>query len=151
EASDFPKAAYYAEEATYACANFSNLGNMEEAFRLGLMAHLLLNQKTPYPPLMPALAWAKAQGFRHLQTSLLLSAAENLATIGQTAQAADLLATARGVAARSDLGISRSGARMNHLTAMTAYQAGNSDAGDQAISTALTFMRSGSLWMFQIG
>ena len=33
---------------------------------------------------------------------------------------------------------------------MTSYQAGNVPAGDQAFASALTFQRSGSLWLFQI-
>lgn len=149
-AGDFAAAARYFEEATYACINFPTPGNLEEAFRYGLLAHLLLNQKVPYPPLVPAIAWAKAQGLRHLQTSLLLLAAENMATLGETAQAANLLGNARSLVGRGDLGISQLGARMNHLTALTAYQAGNVAGGDSAIGTALAFQQSGSLWMFQI-
>jgi hypothetical protein len=151
EAGDFVKAGYYAEEASYCCANFLNPANLEEAFRLGLLAHTLLNQRVAYTPLVPAIAWARTQGYRELQLSLLLLSAENLAIVGQTAQAADLLATARGVAARSDALISRIGARLNHMAALVAYQAGNTDAGDQAIGNALDFMRNGSHWLFQIG
>ncbi len=152
EAGDFNAAAEYSAEATYACINFPNLGNLEEAFRLAALAHTLLNQKTPLVPLVPAIAWSKAGGYRQLQASLLLSAAENMALIGDSNQAASNLAAARLLIGRSDLGISQLGARMNHLTAVTAYQGGNVTAGDQALSAALAFQRSGgSLWMFQLG
>ena len=45
DSGDYPAAMRYCEEATYACANFANPGNLEEAFRLGFLAHQLLNQK----------------------------------------------------------------------------------------------------------
>ena len=156
EAGDLPKAGTYFEEATYAAVNFGiqNLGNLEEGFRLGALVHLLLNQKTPYPPLAPAIGWARAQGYRKLQASLLAAAAENMAVLGQTGEAANLLSAARGVVARSDIMASQCGARLNHATAMVSYQSpGGSGvgAGDQAIESALAFMRSGSLWLFQIG
>jgi len=150
EAGDYPAAARYFEETTYACANFPNPGNLEEAFRFGTLAHLLLNQKTIYPPLMPAIAWSKAQAYRHLQVSLLVSAAENLAALGDPGQSATFLNTARGTIGRSDLGISHLGAQLNLLTALSSYQSGNVTAGDQAIASALSFQRTGSLWMFQL-
>ncbi len=151
EVGDFAAASRYFEEASYACVNFPNPGILEESFRFGLLAHLLLNQKTPYPPLVPAMAWAKAAGLRQLQASLLLSGAENMTMLGDTGQAVNLLTGARSLIGRSDLGISQLGARMNHLTAVASYQAGNVGAGDQALATALSFQQQGSLWMFQIG
>ena len=75
-----------------------------------MVAHLLLNQKAPYVPLVPATAWAKAQGLRQLQASLLLSAAENMAALNETAQAVNLLNTARLTVGRTDLSISQLGA-----------------------------------------
>ncbi|MBI3838798.1 MAG: tetratricopeptide repeat protein, partial [Planctomycetia bacterium] len=150
EAGDFPAAARYFEETTYACINFPNLGNLEEAFRFGFLAHQLLNQRTPYPLLSPAIAWSKAQGYRQLQASLLLLAAENMAVLGDTAQATSLLNNARQVVGRTDLAISQLSARLNHLTALVSYQANNVNAGDQALAQALAFQRNGSLWMFQI-
>ena len=150
EAGDFPAAARYFEEATYACANFPNPGILEEAFRFGTLAHLLLNQKTLYPPLMPAIAWSKAQGYRQLQASLLVSAAENMAALGDTGQSTTFLNAARSAIGRSDLGISHLGAQMNLLSALGSYQSGNVAAGDQALGSALSFQRTGSLWMFQL-
>jgi hypothetical protein len=123
---------------------------MEEAFRYGLLAHQLLNQRTPYPPLAPAGAWARAQGYRQLQVSLALLAAENLAVLGETAQADNLLSAASSSAARSDLPISQVGARSDHLAALIAYQAGNVEAGDRALTSALAFGRKASTWLFQI-
>ncbi|MEX0678811.1 MAG: CHAT domain-containing protein [Pirellulales bacterium] len=150
EGGDSPAAARYAEEATYACANFPDSNNMEEAFRLGLTAHLLLNQKGPYPPLGPAINWSKVQGPRQLYASLLLLAAENMATLGDTAQASNYLTGARLAMGRSDLASSQLGARLNYLTALAAFQGAGLEAGDRALAAALAFQRTGSLWAFQI-
>lgn len=151
EAGDFTLAATSFEEATFSCVNFPNPGNLEEAFRLRLLAHTLLNQRGPFGPLVPAMAWAKTQGYRQLQSSLVLSAAENMLLGGSTAEGASLLGTARGLLGRGDLANSQSAARLNHLTALAAYQAGNVPDGDQAIAAALNFQRNGSLWNFRIG
>ncbi len=153
ESGDYPAAGRYCEEATYASMNFpnaSNFGNLEEAFRLGFLAHLLLNQKGPYPPLAPALAWAKNQGSRQLQASLMLMAAEHLSFVGEPAQAGNLLSNARSAMARTDLPNSRLGAQFNYLNALVAYQTGNVAAGDQTLVAALGFQRQASLWNFQI-
>lgn len=143
-------ASRYCEEATYAALAFPDAGVMEEAFRLGTLAHLLLKQKTAYPPLAPAIGWAKSQGNRQLQASLVLLAAESTASLGDNDSAAGFVANARVLVGRTDLAISQLGARMNHLGAFVAYHAGNVAAGDQSLAAALDFQRSGSLWMFQI-
>lgn len=150
DAGDFTAAARYSEETTYACANFPNSNNMEEAFRLGFLAHLMLNQQGPYPPLGPAINWSKAQGPRQLHASLLLLAAENMATLGDSAQASNYLSTARLVMHRSELASSQLGARMNYLTALASYQVASVPAGDKALAAAMAFQRSGSLRTFQI-
>jgi tetratricopeptide (TPR) repeat protein len=158
ETGDYPAAARYCEEATYACANFLNTntsfwnsGVLEEAFRLGFQAHLLLNQKGPYPPLMPALNWAKSNGSRHLQASLCLLIAENLAVAGEPSQANGMLNNARMAMSRTDLPASRQGAQFNYLTALVSYMTGNVSSGDQTLELALKFQRGASLWNFQIG
>jgi hypothetical protein len=150
EAGDFTAAGDAFQEASYAAFAFANSNDLEEAFRLGTLAHLLLNQKTANPLLAPAMAWAKSQANRHLQASLSLLAAESMATLGDNAQAAGLLANARSVIGRSDLAASQLGARMNYVASLAAYQAGNVSVGDQALAAALNFQRSGSLWLFHI-
>jgi len=151
ESGDFATAGRHFEEATYACANFPNPGVLEEAFRLGLEAHLLSNQKAPYPILSPAIAWGKSQANRQLQSSLLLCGAENMAVLGETDEAGGLLNAARALIGRTDLNISQTAARLNYLTGLVACQSGNVTAGDQAIGAALAFQRGGgSVWNFQL-
>ena len=55
KAGEFAPAARYFEEATYASLAFTNPTNLEEGFRYGALAHLLQNQKGPYPLLAPAM------------------------------------------------------------------------------------------------
>ena len=86
---DTPAAAKFFEEATYAAVNYSgtptpDYGVLEEAFRYGMMTHLMANRKGFFPPLEPAIHWAKGNHLRQLQASLLLCAAENYAVLGQT-------------------------------------------------------------------
>jgi len=150
EAGNFQAAASYAEEATYAAATYLDLGVLEEAFRLGQTTHLVTNQKDLYPPLLPAMAWARANGYRQLQAVLSLLAAENMVALGRTADANTLLADARPVIGRRDMGRGIVGNRMNYVTALVAYQAGNMSAGDAALATVLDFQRSASLRGFQI-
>ena len=61
ETGDFSAARDYFQEATFACVNYPNPAVLEEAFRLGLLAHLLLNQKEPYPGVARAADWATGE------------------------------------------------------------------------------------------
>ena len=150
ETGDYPHAIDYCQEASYVCFNFPNPGNLEEAFQLGFLAHVLLNQKVPYPPLKPAIAWAKNQGPRQLQATLLLLAAENMILAGETSEASGLLDNARLTMIRTNMLAGQLGARANFLNATVAYQTGNVEAGDRALKAALGFRRVASLWNFQI-
>ncbi len=145
-----PAAREYFQEATFACVNYPNPGVLEEAFRLALFAHMLLNQKEPYPALVPAANWARANNYRHLQGSLLLSAAESLLALNGTVDATAILATARSLIGRSDLSLGQLGARLNYLGSVAAYQAGNLAGGNQALTAALAFQKNASPWTFQI-
>src|SRR5262249_2223599 len=140
----------FCQEATYACANYPNPSNLEEGFRLGFLAFTLLNQKGEYPPLAPALTWAKNQSFRQLQTALSLLAAENMIVAGKANDAAGFRDAARVMMGRGNLAGGRLGAQGNYLASIVAYQAANLDLGDQKLRQALAFQEHGSLWNFQI-
>jgi len=90
-------ASTFFHEATIAAVNFPDPGILEEAFRYGALVHLVANRQGLFPPLEPAAQWAKVKDLRRLRVSLLLSAAENLAVLGQTADAA---AMRRAIATR---------------------------------------------------
>jgi CHAT domain-containing protein len=150
--ADFAKASGYFEEASYSAFYYENAGVLEEAFRLGALAHLLANRQGVYPPLAAGIDWAQAEDLDWLQASWMLLLAENLAVQGDSDAAAQVLERARPVMARSDMPAARVGCRFNYLLALTAYQQGQLEAGDAALDGALGFMtQGGSIWMFQIG
>jgi hypothetical protein len=112
---------------------------------------LLGNNQGMYPPLAEAIRWAGSNRYRQLQCSLLLSAAENAAVLGQTKQAAAMLDETKSAFSRRDMAAGRLGARCSMLTALVLFQEGNLAAGDQAVAAAMSYMRHGSFWLFHIG
>lgn len=148
---DYPTAGNYFLEATYAAAQFDDASVMDEAFSEGFLAHLVTNHGKMYPPLEPALNWARAKNLRQLQASLSILLAENLAIVQNQQAAQSMITTARNALGRRDMVNGRLGARLNYVTALVAYQSGNASAGGQALSAALQYMRSGgSPKLFQI-
>jgi tetratricopeptide (TPR) repeat protein len=148
--NDYPTASRCFEEATYSACQYTDPGVLEEAFRLGLTTHLMSGRPEPYPPLVAAAAWAKANDLRQLHVSLLLGAAENLAVLGQTQPAQNLLATARSSSGNRPMLRGRVGARLNYVTALILYQAGQTANADAALANLLAYERGSSHWLFQI-
>ncbi len=147
---DFVSAGRYFEETTYSAVIWQDFGLLEEAFRFGALNHVISGQKGIYPPLLTAATWAKAQGFRQLNGSVSVMAAENFAAHGDTPRAVAMLTDARNVIGRHDMLAGDLGARMNHVTSLTSYQLGNATDGDAALLNAMTYERHGSLWVFQL-
>ena len=123
---------------------------LREAFHYGTMAHIISGAKGLYPPLVPAAAWAKRQGMRRLQASLLLDAAENYTAMGSPGQAAGLLDDARRAIGVRDMGRGYVGARLNYLAALVQFQKGRVADGDSALASAMQYMQHGSIWLLQI-
>ena len=159
-ANDYPAAAAHFEEATYASYYFTDvnhlpdLGVMEEAFRYGALNHLLSNGKGVFPPLIVAATWAKTNHFRQLYASLLTSAAENHLVLSQTQQetqlAMALLEDARSSIGNKTMANGRLGARTMFLEATAFYQARKAPEGDAVLAKVMHFLRTGSLWLFQM-
>ncbi len=154
---EYPAALKFFEEAGYAAVNnYSgssypcDYGVLEEAFRYGTLTHLMIDRKKPYPPLEPAIQWAKTKNLRQLRASLLLCAAENYAALGDTRQAAAMLDEARATIARRKIGAGSIGARFNYLSALTAFQQKRVAEGNTLLHEAMGYMRHGSLWLFHI-
>ena len=147
----YDEASKFFEEATYAAVNtysgtpyVTDYGVLEEAFRYGALTHLMANRKGLFPPLEPAILWAKRNHLRQLQTSLLLCAAENYAVLGQTRQAAAMLDEARAAIGRRTMGAGSIGARLSYLTALVAYQQKRIPEGNTAFAAAMGYMQHGS-------
>ncbi|HEV3021287.1 MAG TPA: hypothetical protein VGX76_02425, partial [Pirellulales bacterium] len=148
---DLVAADRYFREATCSAAQFGDYGVMEEAFRYGTITHLVSRGPEVYPPLPAAILWAKRQGLRHLQTSLLICAAENQCLMGSPQMAAGGLAQAGTTMVHSDMPLAKVGARFNFTRAMTTFQLGNVADGEAALALAMTFQGHGSIWLYHMG
>jgi hypothetical protein len=152
EAGNYKAAQQHFLEASWAAAQFSDLGVIEEALRYGAQVHFMSQgPAVPYVPLVAATAWATAAGYTQLQASLLLSSAENQSLMNQPELAAGLLNQATVLTARTDLPRAKLGARMNHLKSLASYQLGRVEDGDFALGAAMLFQTGGSLWLYHIG
>jgi CHAT domain-containing protein len=147
---DYTSAIGFFHESSISAAYYGDGGLLEEAFRSGAVAHLLANRKGVYPPLVPATDWARRQDLRQFWASLLLSAAEQLAVLGQPDQAASTLDQALAAIGRRTMGGGWIGAKLNYLRAMVLFQNRNIVAGDEALAAAMAYMRRGSPWLNQI-
>lgn len=150
-AGNYPMAAKFFSEASFTAVNFEDWDVLEEAFRYGMTCHLLSNQKGIYPPLLPAMAWAKRGNLRQLHASLSLLAAENYVALGEAREAAKMLDEARQAIGRRDMGNGRMGARFNYVSAAVMYQQRRLSDGDASLVNAMKFMRGGSFWLYHIG
>jgi len=146
----FANAAKFYFEATISGAMFEQYDVMEEAFRGGLLTHIITGQKGMYPPLANATQWSQRES-RWLEVSLLVAAAQNAAEINESAAAVGLVEQARRRSARSEVLGSAVGGRMQYATALVNYQAGNLKAGDAAFASLLTFQKNSSFRLFEIG
>ena len=148
---DFRQASNYCLEATYAAYYYVDLGVIEEAFYYGTLAHILGNNKTIYPPLENAIKWARMKGDRReLHVSLLLSAAENFAVLGQTPQAVNLITEASRRIGRSDIGAGRLGTRLEYLTAQILFQQGQVEKGATKFASIVNRLKQQSRKRMQI-
>ena len=151
ESGDFKSASNLFGEASYSAFEYGDLGVIEESFRYGHQAFLMLHAKQPelFPSLAAAIPWSSSHG-RELHAALLLLAAEDYARLNQTASAASALAQAKSGLVRHEATAGEIGARLNCLSALVDYQQNRIAVGDQAIAAALDYEKSGSKWLFQI-
>jgi CHAT domain-containing protein len=150
DAGKLEEAGRFFEEATYTAAEHGDLTVLEEAFRYGSIVHAMTRPKNGLAMLEPATVWAARKGGRELHASLLIQAAESAANIGQTKQAAALLAQAKSSIGRRIMSGCEIGARLNHITALVQYQLGAVAAGDEALQSALKIHKSHCPWLFQL-
>ena len=150
DAGKLAEAARLFEEATYTAAEHNDLTVLEEAFRYASIVHTISRPKTVFAPLALATTWGAKRGGRELQASLLIQAAESAAVIGQTQAAMQLLTQARALIGRRVMAACEIGARLNYITAVAQYQAGNTALGDESLAAALKIYKGFSPWLFQL-
>lgn len=142
-------------EATFSAAWFEQYDVMAEAFRWGTLTHLVTGPSGMYPPLEPAIAWARRERVAPLEGSLLIAQAQNAVELGQTSAAAALLDRARRVLNRSEMLKGAAGARLNYVTALVGFQSANLAAGEAAWNEVAAFQVKGqriaSQRLFEIG
>jgi tetratricopeptide (TPR) repeat protein len=144
---DYKSAANFFEESTYAAANFSDYGVLEEAFRYAALTHILANQPGVCPLLQPAVSWSR---IKSLRASLGLSLAENLAVTRKTREAAAVLDETRAIIGRRSMASGRLGGRMNYIASVVFFQDRKTAEGQKALAEALLYMKHGSHWLFHI-
>jgi hypothetical protein len=146
---NYEAAANFFLEATYSAAMFGRFDVMEEAFRHGLITHLVTAEKGPYPPLANAAVWAHAQGSPPLEASLQLLVAENYAALSQAGPAGSALRAAQGIVSKREMSTGQIGARAQFQSAQVAYLEGKLATGDAALAAALRQKRLASLRLNQ--
>ncbi|MDZ4783344.1 MAG: tetratricopeptide repeat protein, partial [Planctomycetia bacterium] len=137
-------------EASISAGQFGDIGIIEESLRLGLTVHLLMNRPGVYSPLEPAAAWARREGYLHLQANLLTMIAENYTSIGEANKAMEVVASARGAVSRRAMGSGRTGARLSYATAQALYAQRQPDKAAAMLDAAMNYQSEGSIWLFQL-
>lgn len=146
----YTAASTYFLEATFSAAMFDQFNVMEEAFRWGLVTHLVSGEKSPYAPLSNAASWAHTRGTPMLEASLLLLSAENHAAVGQAAPASSALSQAQRLMSRREMAAAgQLAARLQYQTAQVEYLQGKAAPGDAALTAAVQRKRPASLRLFQ--
>jgi CHAT domain-containing protein len=149
--SDYTTALQSFEEATFSAADYADYGVLEEAFKYAAITRLITDRKGFYAPLQGAMQWAKTKDLRQLRASLALSAAENYATLDQVKDAVVMLDEARiCLSQRRATPIGRLGGRLSYLSAGVWFQQKNIQKGQADLTAAMSYMKQGSLRLFQI-
>ncbi len=102
---------------------------MAESFRWAMITHLVMGKQEFFQPLTMAAEWARRSQIRVLEASVLLSAAENYAAIGDAARSGSLLELAAAVMRRRECGQGEIGARFQYVSAHVFYLQGDAKRG----------------------
>lgn len=150
ESGDAGRAQSLALEASFVAAVFNQYDIVEQSLALGTEIHLL-SERTAWPPLQPAIAWAGRNRARPLQVSAAVRLADCLAEAGQVEASLQLLDDTQRTAQRSDVMRGPIAGRIGYLRAVNQFWAGNFDAGRQTLGDALQVYAPGSRWLYQLG
>ena len=144
---DVNNASALALEASYSAALFNQYDLIEESLSLGTRIHLSENRSV-YPPLTPAIAWAGSTKARLMQTSLLTRLADCLIETDDMAEAAQTLKQARKSMSRTDLNRGTLPAQIMYLeAAIKFFETGD---GFADLKRALSQYQKNSRWIFQL-
>ena len=140
-------AAGLALEASYSAGVFNQFDLVEDALKLGTSVHLAKN-KSAYPPLAPAIQWARKNKTRKLQTSLLIQLADCLVEANDSEAAATTLSQTKRSMGGTDLGRSPLSGQIRYLSAAIAFFQNRDGLPD--LQRALQQFQSSSLWLYRL-
>lgn len=146
----YKEAGTLALEATYTGAIFGEQDVIREGFELGTTIYHIQGNKGVYPPLANAGDWARTKGSKQLQASLNLLAAQSFVESGAPNQATAMLAQAKKIMGRNDLGVSDIGVRAFYRAAHASFQKGDFNTGNRDLATAGKLLNNHSKWLFRI-
>ena len=146
---DYSEAAELLVEASLAAAQFEQSLEIEEALRLASTAHILSGEREPLASLLPVVQWGNRLRMRYLQSSCLMSTADNWVHLGIPDEAAQALRKShQGLKRRATLN-DRLKARYKFLSAQILAQQGKLDESGAALQSALEAQRSASIGLFR--
>jgi tetratricopeptide (TPR) repeat protein len=143
-------AAQMALEASFSAAVFGQYDMIEEALSLGTTLHLMTN-RTPYPPLQPAIEWAAQEKARLLNVSLIERLTACYVEAGDTETASRVLGEARRLLSRTSLSQAVVNSRLRFAVAQISLMKGDQESGLSELSGALKEFQTGSKWLYQLG
>ncbi|MEE2827302.1 MAG: CHAT domain-containing protein [Planctomycetota bacterium] len=142
-------AARLALEASYSAALRNQYDLAEESLSLGTMVHLL-KQRSVYPPLESAIAWAARERANLMQAGLIVRLAECYSEMGDAFSSTKVLSQTRRPMSRNSLSRSVIASRMQYLVALNQFLQGDSKDGLANLAKALRSFQRGSRWLYQL-
>ncbi len=147
---DTATAAQSALEASFSAAIHNQYDLIEESLSFGTTLHLMTN-RTPYPPLQPAIQWAANERAKLLNASLIERLTACFVEAGDTQSAAKVLGEARRVMSRTSLPQAVVNSRLRFAAAQISLINGDEANGFSELNGALKDFQTGSRWLYQLG
>ncbi|MFK7767699.1 MAG: tetratricopeptide repeat protein [Mariniblastus sp.] len=137
-------------EASYSAAIFNQYDLVEESLSLATTIHLM-SARTEFPPLRPAIQWAKANRARLMEASLSVRLAECFAEAGDAASATAALRMSKSpMSSRNSLSKAVVSARAKYVDAVIQFLNGNFRGGSASLAKALNHFQTGSVWLYRL-
>lgn len=150
EADRAPDALRLASEASYTAGYFRQYDRITEALSAATQAHLL-TQRSLYPPLRNAVAWADREDAEMMRTALTVRMAECFSEAGDPQSSNELLDAAnRLMSRRNSLSNTLIASRSRYLTALNQFLLGNSASGLGLLQNAIEHLGTRSKSQYRL-
>ena len=144
------KAVALATEASFTGAYFTQYDRIDEALSMGTQAHLL-NQRSLFPPLRNAVAWARRENADKMQAALSVRMAECLSESGDAVTSGNVLKEVnRMLSRRNSLGQTIIASRARYLTALNSFLLGNNEQGLKQLRGAIEHLGTRSKLQYRL-